>query len=60
MGVALKGQKDQKRKKTKNKQTNKKPQKNPKNQKQTQRHRKQTCGCQGGVGSEWDGLGVWG
>ena len=20
----------------------------------------QTCGCQGGRGREWDGLGVWG
>ena len=23
-------------------------------------HREQTCGCQGGGGKEWDGLGVWG
>ena len=28
--------------------------------KQTYRHREQTCGCQGGRGREWDGLGVWG
>ena len=29
-------------------------------QKQTHRHREQTCGCQGGGGKKWDGLGVWG
>ena len=29
-------------------------------QKQTHRHREQTCGCQEGVGREWDGMGVWG
>ena len=29
-------------------------------QKQTHRHREQICGCQGGGGKEWDGLGVWG
>ena len=29
-------------------------------QKQTHRHGEQTCGCQGVVGREWDGLGVWG
>ena len=29
-------------------------------QKQTQRHREQTCGCQGRGGREWDGLSVWG
>ena len=27
---------------------------------QTDSHREQTCGCQGGGGREWDGLGVWG
>ena len=26
----------------------------------THSHREQTCGCQGGVGREWDGLGLWG
>ena len=29
-------------------------------QRQTHRHTEQTCGCQGGNGREWDGLGVWG
>ena len=29
-------------------------------QKQTLRHRKQTRGCQGGVGWERDGVGIWG
>ena len=29
-------------------------------QKQTDRHREQTSGCQGGVGREQDGLGTWG
>ena len=29
-------------------------------QKKNQGHREQTCGCQGGGGREWDGLGVWG
>ena len=29
-------------------------------QKQTYRPREQTCGCQGGFGWEWNGLGVWG
>ena len=29
-------------------------------EKQTQRHREQTCGCQGGGGRERDGLAVWG
>ena len=29
-------------------------------QKQTHRHREQTCGCQQGGRSEWDGPGVWG
>ena len=28
-------------------------------QKQTQRHREQTCGCQGGGEWEREGLGVW-
>ena len=28
-------------------------------QKQTQRHREQTCGCQGEGGQGRDGLGVW-
>ena len=28
-------------------------------QKQTHRHREQTFGCQGGIGSRRDGLGVW-
>ena len=23
-------------------------------------HGEQTCGCQGGSGREWDGLGIWG
>ena len=27
----------------------------PTKQKQTQGHREQTCGCQGGWGREWDG-----
>ena len=27
---------------------------------QTHRHGEQICGCQGGVGRDWDGLGVWG
>ena len=31
-----------------------------KTEKQTHRHGEQTCGCQGGGGREWDGLGVWG
>ena len=29
-------------------------------QKRTHRHGGQTCGCQGGGGREWKGLGVWG
>ena len=29
-------------------------------QKWTYRHRDQTCGCQGEMGRERDGLGVWG
>ena len=29
-------------------------------QKQSHRHRKQTCGCQGGGGWGRDGVGVWG
>ena len=28
--------------------------------KEIHRHREQTCGCQGGVRREWDGLGGWG
>ena len=28
--------------------------------KQTHGLGEQTCGCQGGVGRKWDGLGVWG
>ena len=28
--------------------------------KETQRCKEYTCGCQGGWGKEWDGLGVWG
>ena len=28
-------------------------------QKQTHKHKKQTSGCQGGQGREWEGLGVW-
>ena len=28
-------------------------------QKQTQKHREQTCGCQGGEEREWGGQGVW-
>ena len=28
-------------------------------QKQTHKHGEQTCDCQGGVGREWDGWGVW-
>ena len=31
----------------------------PMKQKQTYRHRKQTCGCQGGGGWGRDGLGGW-
>ena len=29
-------------------------------QEQTHRHQGQTCGCRGGAGREWDGLGAWG
>ena len=29
-------------------------------QKQTHWHGEQTCGCQGGLGREWYGLGIWG
>ena len=29
-------------------------------QKLSQRHREQTCGCQGGGESEWDGQGIGG
>jgi len=25
---------------------------------QLSRHKKQTCGCQGGWGEDWDGLGI--
>ena len=31
-----------------------------KKQEQPHRHRKQTCGCQGGGGKKWDGLVVLG
>ena len=29
-------------------------------QKKTNKHKEQTCGCQGGGGKKWDELGVWG
>ena len=30
----------------------------PTKQKQTHRRGEHTCGCQGGEGREWDGLGI--